>query len=322
MQTSTIAIDPGNFAIKVADGEPPRTIRSVQYRLPQGVNPLKMLKNSPLIELEDGTRYHVGHQAFKYASQEQTVFQDKAKLARLHFYAAIAQPKGDFRLIVSHHSPQVYASLLTKQLLGIHSFRRNGIPFEVNVSSVEVVPEGQGIYWAGQQAGFVPNSGYTIVLDLGGSSWLYRVFDSEGDIIAEEVGDRFGSYHLAKQITADDRLKKPLRSIGITSPDPGVVLDGFTRGHVYAETGISWKDWFSEYLDPWFKTIVGGMQTACTTHLPNTRRFLVAGGGAYLVQSKILGLRQSPFEVLPQPDFAGVLGMYAAAVSNIQVKAA
>lgn len=307
MQNQQVALDSGNYQIKIADGDVPRAIRSVQYRLPQGVNPLKMLKNSPLIELADSVRWHVGHQAFKYASQEQTVTQDKATLARLHLYAAVTK-SADVSLTVSHHSPETYRSTLQKQLLGTHAYSRNGVAIELNVTNVEIVPEGEGVYWNAQSQGLVPDSGYTIVIDLGGSSWLYRVFDAEGDIIAEDVGDRFGSYHLAKQIAADDRLKAPLRKVGITSPDPGLVLDGFARGHVYAETGISWASWLPEYLDPWFKTILGSVQAACTSHLPNTRRFLIAGGGAFLVESKLAN--RAPFVVMPQPDFCGVLGMY------------
>ncbi|MEP0911779.1 hypothetical protein NDI45_12735 [Leptolyngbya sp. GB1-A1] len=309
MSLTTIALDPGNFQIKVCDGnEQPRSIRSVQYRLPKGVNALKSLKNSPIVDLEDGTRYHIGQQAFKYASQQQTVTTDKAQLARLHFYSAIETTEGDIRLIVSHHSPEVYTHILKTTLAGKHSFKRNGIQHQVNVVSVEVVPEGIGAYWAAQAAGLNPDSGYSIVLDLGGSSWLYRVVDQDGDIIAGDVGDRFGSYHLAMQIAADSRLKTPLRRYGITSPDVGAILDGFTRGHCYQETGITWADWLPEYLDPWFKQILGTVQTACTAHLPSTRRFIVAGGAAHLVETKLRGVQQ--FVVMPNPAFSNVQGMF------------
>ena len=308
MSLIPIALDPGNYQIKICDGAQPRAIRSVQYRLPRGVNALKPLKNSPIVELEDGTRYHFGHQAFKYAAQEQTITQDKALLAKLHFYAALETTQGDLRLLISHHSPDYYAPSLKKSLLGKHAFKRNGILHQVNVVSVEVIPEGLGAYWSAQQAELTPDSGYTIVIDLGGSSWLYRVIDSEGDIIAQDVGDRFGSYHLAKQIAADERLKTPLRRFGITSPDPGTILDGFTRGHTYAETGITWIEWLPEYLDPWFKTILGTVQTACTAHLPMTRRFIVAGGAAHLVEAKLRTVQ--PFVVLPNPAFSHVLGMF------------
>ncbi|HEY9695904.1 MAG TPA: hypothetical protein V6D10_01345 [Trichocoleus sp.] len=309
MSLTTIALDPGNYQIKICDGsEQPRAIRSVQYRLPRGVHALKELKNSPIVELEDGARYHVGHQAFKYASQEQTVLTDKAQLAKLHFYSAIETIQGDIRLVVGHHSPEAYAGVLQRSLAGHHSFKRNGILHQVNVVSVEVVPEGIGAYWSAEQAGLTPDTGYTIVIDLGGSSWLYRVVDQDGDIIAGDVGDRFGSYHLAKQIAADDRLKTPLRRYGITSPDVGAILDGFTRGHCYQETGITWIEWFPEYLDPWFKQILGTVQTACTAHLPSTRRFIVAGGAAHLVEAKLRGIQ--PFIVMPNPSFANVQGMF------------
>lgn len=308
MELQTVALDAGNYQLKVCDGTDPRSIRSVQYRLPKGVNALRSLRNSPIIEIADGTRWHVGSQAFKYSSQEQTVTQDKALLAKIHLYASLEMTAGQVRLIASHHSPDVYEETLKRLLVGEHSYKRNGVECSIAVESVEVVPEGLGAYWSAQRAHLIPERGYVIVIDLGGSSWLYRVIDSDGEIIAQDVGDRLGTYHLAKQIAADERLKAPLRKFGITSPDPGLVLDGFTRGHTYAETGISWANWLSEYRDSWFKNILGSIQSACTTYLPSTRRFIVCGGGAFLVEGKLHG--KEPFVVLSDPAFANVIGMY------------
>lgn len=307
MKTPLLALDPGNFAVKSCDGSGQRAIRSVQYRLPKGINTLKATAASPVVEI-DGTRFHVGFQALKYRSYEQTVNGDKSQLAKLHFYAACPIASGPLDLIVSHHSPDSAGGTIAKALSGKHSFKKNGKACEVIVSSVRVVSEGIGAYWKAKQLGLVPETGYTIVIDLGGSTWLYRVIDADGDIIDEGVGDRLGAVYLACQIAADERLRSPLRRYQVTSPNPGSILDGFTMGHTYEETGIGWGDWFSEYLDPWFKQILGQIQVSCTPHLPKTRRFLITGGGAHLVAGK---LSANPmFKVMPDAEFANVQGMY------------
>jgi Actin like proteins N terminal domain len=317
-KATLLALDPGNYQIKACDSNGSRAIRSVQYKLPKGVNPLKATPASPVVEIE-GVRFHVGAQALKYRSFEQTVNGDKSTLAKLHFYAACPIASGNVDLITSHHSPESAGQAISKALGGKHSFKKNGTQCDVTVSSVRVVSEGMGAYWQAKQLGLVPETGYTIVIDLGGSTWLYRVIDADGDVIDEGVGDRLGTVYLAHQIAADDRLKAPLRRYHVTSPDAGSILDGFAMSHTYEETGISWGDWFSEYLDPWFKQILGQIQVSCTPHLPKTRRFLITGGGANLVGNRMSG---SPlFKVLPDASFANVQGMYIEASKPAAVAA-
>lgn len=318
MKTLTLALDSGNYQIKACDANGYRAIRSVQYRLPKGVNALKSTPASPVVEI-DGTLYHVGSQALKYRSQEQTMNGDKSTLAKLHFYAACPTNAGNLDLIVSHHSPEAAGAAISKALTGKHSFKKNSAQHDVNVTSIRVVSEGMGAYWQAKNLGLVPESGYTVVIDLGGSTWLYRVIDADGDVIDEGVGDRLGTVYLACQIAADDRLKAPLRRYQVTSPNPGSILDGFTMSHTYEETGIGWGDWLSEYLDPWFKQILGQIQVSCTPHLPKIRRFLITGGGAHLIAAKVAN---SPlFKVMPDSAFANVQGMYAEASSSIRVAA-
>jgi len=228
----TVALDFGNYDLKSFDGSgTPRAIRSIHRKLPRGVNALIAKRNSPIVSV-DGDRYHFGFQAAKYSSHEQTARLDKALLAKLHLYACLEATEGNYRLIVSHHSPEVVAASLRQAMVGKHSYTRNGQPCTLTVKAVEVVPEGMGAYWAARQAGFVPSSGHTIVIDIGGGSWLYRVVDSDGDEIAQDVSDRLGSYALASQIAHDDRLKQPLRRYGLTSADPGKVLEGFCQSVV------------------------------------------------------------------------------------------
>lgn len=304
-----LAADFGNFELKYTTDEgTTHAIRSVHYRLPKGINGLLAKPTSPIVELPDSSRYHFGSQAFKYQSQEKTVVQDKALLARLHLYACL-ESSGELRLLVSHHSPDQYRTLLQKALMGNHEFKRNGATITATVTDVQVIAEGQGAYWQAKSMGFIPPSGYTILVDIGGGSWLSTVYDAEGDAIAHHVVDRMGTYHLALQIANDERLKAPLRAIGITAPDPALVMDGFRNGHRYAETGLSWMDWLEEYLDPWYRNIFSTIKAQYTAHMPYTRRFIVTGGGSHLIAERVK--KSAAFIVMPDPNFASVLGMHS-----------
>ncbi|MEO1522052.1 MAG: ParM/StbA family protein [Cyanobacteria bacterium J06633_2] len=303
----TVACDFGNFELKTCAGGEPTAIRSIHFKLPKGVNALSAKPTSPIIEVS-GDRYHFGLQANKYSSHEKTVTQSKELLAQLHLYASLEPSEGTFRLVVSHHSPDVVRSELTNALSGTHRYRRNGHDCSIKIDEVHVVPEGYGTYWLAKSAGLTPSSGHTVIIDIGGGSWLYRVIDQDGEIIAQSVSDRLGSFALAANIAHDERLREPLRKFGITQPDAGVVMDGFRLGHTYAETAVSWRQWLDDYRLPWFKQILGGVKAELTNLLPYCRGFVLTGGGANLVSDRIVNV--DSFEIIQNPNFSNVLGMY------------
>jgi hypothetical protein len=307
----TIALDAGNYDLKFWNGAGhPRAIRSVRFQLPQGRDPVRFSDHSPLIELPDGTRYHFGTQAYKYRRQQQTVVENKVDLSRLHLYACL-EPERDEQLsqfplhvYASTPDPNRNAAEIKAQLMGVHEFKRNGIPFKVTVEHVEVEREGIGSYRYAQQLGLIPDNGYTIVVDIGGGTWLTRLVDAEGDVIDENVMDRGGSYELATSISFDRRL---IDGLG-TTVDPAIVMDGFKSGHVYADTGLSWSLWLEEYLDPWFKGIFQTIKAQYTPYMPRVTRFLVTGGSSHLIAERLAGRKL--FAVMPDPQFANVRGLF------------
>jgi hypothetical protein len=260
--------------------------------------------------LPDGSRYHFGTQAYKYRRQQQTVVENKVELARLHLYACLEPQRNEE---ICHYPLQLYvstpdsirsANALRSQLLGIHEFKRNGIPYRVTVERVEVEREGIGSYRYAQQLGMIPDTGYTIVIDIGGGTWLSRLIDAEGDVIDENVMDRGGSYELATSISFDRRLADMLG----TTADPAIVMDGFKSGHSYADTGLSWSLWLEEYLDPWFKGIFQTVKAQYTPYMARVTRFLVTGGSSHLISERLAGRKL--FAVMPDPQFANVRGLF------------
>ena len=306
----TLALDAGNYDLKFYDGiAHPKAIRSVRYQLPQGRDPVSYSEASPLIELPDGTRYHMGAQAYKYRRQQQTVIENKIELAQLHLYTCLEPLNGvssrfPLRLQLSTPEPSKHREALKEQLLGIHNFVRNGIDFHINVESVDVVREGMGAYWYAKSEGHIPDSGYTIVIDIGGGTWLTRLVDGDGEVIDENVMNRGGAYELAVSISFDRRLTDALG----TTADPGLVMDGFRSTHTYADTGLTWEGWLDEHLDPWFRGIFQTVKAQYTPYMARVTKFLVTGGGSHLISERLAGRKL--FTVVGDPQFANVRGLF------------
>lgn len=307
--TRSLALDAGNFDLKFWDGsQHPKAIRSVRFQLPQGRDAVRYSDASPLIELPDGTRYHFGAQAYKYRRQQQTVVENKVELAKLHLYACLEPWEGmtEFSLHVyaSTPDPARSADAIKQQLLGIHQFKRNELEYRIMVEHVEVEREGMGAYCHAQRLGLVPATGYTIVIDIGGGTWLTRLVDEESDVIDENVMDRGGAYELATAISFDKRLIDVLG----TTADPSLVMDGFRNGHTYADTDLSWLPWLEEYLDPWFKGIFQTVKAQYTPYMARVTRFLVTGGSTHLISDRLANRKL--FAVMGDPQFANVRGLY------------
>ncbi|HEY9619423.1 MAG TPA: ParM/StbA family protein, partial [Crinalium sp.] len=286
----------------------PKAIRSVRFQLPQGRDPVRYSEASPLIELPDGTRYHFGAQAYKYRRQQQTVVENKVELSRLHLYACLEPWNGltDFAISIYASTPEPNRNeeAIQRQLLGMHEFKRNDIDYRVMVERVEVEREGMGAYRYAKQLGLIPDSGYTIVVDIGGGTWLTRLVDAEGDVIDENVMDRGGAYELATSISFDKRLTDVLG----TTADPSLVMDGFRSNHNYADTGLSWAPWLDEHLDPWFKGIFQTVKAQYTPYMARVTKFLVTGGSTHLISERLAGRKL--FTVMGDPQFANVRGLY------------
>lgn len=310
--TRILALDAGNYDLKFWDGSShPKAIRSVRYQLPLGRDAVRFSEASPLVELLDGSRYHFGAQAYKYRRQQQTVIENKVELARLHLYACLEPWEGStefaLNLYVSTPEPGRNEEAITQQLLGLHEFKRNNLSYRVMVERVEVEREGMGAYHYAQRQGMIPDSGYTIVIDIGGGTWLTRLVDAEGEVIDENVMDRGGAYELAASISFDRRLTDILG----TTADPSIVMDGFRNGHSYADTELSWQPWLEEHLEPWFKGIFQTVKAQYTPYMPRVTRFLVTGGSTHLISERLQGRRL--FAVMTDPQFANVRGLYPVA---------
>ncbi len=307
METLVLAVDAGNYDLKFWDGnEVPKAIRSVKFKLPGGRHALKANSLNPVIEL-NGERYHFGFRAYDYRKQIHTTESEKAHEVLLNALACIKPPAKEFKLHLhtSHPHPERFGKEINDRLLGTHDYAHNGNEATVHIESVDVEHEGVGAWRYAKSIGLVPEQGLTVIIDIGGGTWLSRVIDEDGEILDSSVSERGGAYSLAADISFDNRLTSVIHD----QADPGIIMDGFANGsHYYAENpNASWKEWLVEYLEPWFRGIFGKVNTQYQPFLPRVRRFLVTGGSSHLVANKV---KKIPlFAMTSEPRFDNVKGI-------------
>lgn len=310
METKIIAVDAGNYDLKFWDGTgEPKAIRSLKFQLPTGRKPLLSNNLNPLLEL-NGKRYHYGHRAYDYRKQEHTVEGEKAHSVLPNVLACVEPLDSEFILHVhtSHPRPEQFESEIQKQLLGSWRYTRNGKKAIAHIESVSVEPEGLGAWRHGKQKGLIPESGLSIVIDLGGGTWLSHLINEDGEILDSSVSERGGAYSLASDISFDQRLRNALGD----QPQPGVIMDGFSQSHCYAgNPSVSWISYLDEYRKPWIQGILGKVKNQYQQYLPRVQRFLITGGSAHLISSQLTGM--PGFVMTNEPRFDNVRGLLPSA---------
>ena len=299
-----VALDLGNFQCTAFDGTEPTTIRSLFIELKPGQTALKTSPSSPLISL-DGRRYHVGPKATEYSKYRAVDSSDKPDVAEVFFAATMPLIDCDeIDLVILHHSYAQVEQALKERLTGLFSFTRNGKVHAVNIRSVAVIDEAIGAWHLLKRP-----KGLTLGIDIGAGTYLIRVWNREGEVIAGETADKDGVYRLAVALAQDARLKGPLRDLRITSPLPSVILDGFANGsHQYGLTGVGWRDWWQEYRRDWFNAIVNEALSKYQPYLGDVTNLLFTGGGVLLADGLI---KEDGMVVVPKPpQLASVIGAH------------
>ena len=304
-------MDLGNYQSTTTDGKSQTTIRSIFVQLPEGCPSYRSNKRSPVLVI-DGIRYHVGPQAENYEGYQSAVTGEKLDWSKLFFLATVPQSAldvGQCDLVVTHHTfddPEVDLRLQTA-LLGEHSFRRHGRDYTVSVKSVTLAPEGFGAWHLVYPNGHHTNK--TMVVDIGGGSWVAGVLDQEGNAIAKTLNDKNGVVKLARQIGRDTRLTSVLKSRGVTRADVAAVMQGLATDQRYlGSPETDWSQWSGPYIDRWWSDIVGAAKTEFQHLAAGIDRIIVVGGGAHLLRDRYQG---SQTVIIPNPPhLAAIVGTW------------
>ena len=302
-----ISLDIGYHTCVAYDGHQVSTLRSVYAKLPIGQK-APTLPNTFTLQF-GGDRYLVGEGALSQRNYLPFANEDKlsAHILKLALYALAGDGKVD--LVISHYSADESTARLTDILSGTHRFTLDGERKDLDVRRVTVLDEGRGSWLIAQQKGLLPADGYTGIIDLGCDTFIASFYTADGTRVEHQPYPQQGVKALATAIAADTRLIEAVAaSANRSKPQVARVLDGFKAEHYYARTGASWSEYFEAYRDSWFKSVIGAIKTDYAHLLPDTKRFIVTGGGAYLVADKLASA--TAFVVLDKPEIANAVGAY------------
>ncbi|MEN9224952.1 MAG: hypothetical protein Q6M54_05715 [Thermostichus sp. DRC_bins_24] len=301
------AIDLGNRFVKVAHQGQVWAVESIYAHVQgSGSGAVHYVQGSQS-ELV-GTSWVVGHQARNHRRGIRTWLSEKHECALRLVLGVLGAEDLELDLVMSLPDPGE-GDLLQKALIGEHHILVHGQSVTVVINSVQVQPEGMGIYWYGQQQGLTVPRTLTGILDLGGGTAIATLVDEQGSQIegARVVLRRGGVYGLAGDIAADPRLTCQV----VGTPKIELIMDGIAeRSFAYGVQGVSFAGFFEERCDLWLKGILSEALNRWDPWLERIGVILVAGGAAPLAAGwlKRMG-EQRWFKVVEDPQFAQVLGL-------------
>jgi hypothetical protein len=309
-QTGTnarISLDIGYHTCVAYDGHKVSTIRSVYAKLPIGQK-VGVLPNSFIVQFA-GDRYLVGEGAMTQRNYLSFANEDKLSphILKLALYALCGDGKVD--LVISHYAADESSEKLRNILEGTHQYVIDGDRKDLDIRRVTVLDEGKGSWLISKQKGLTATAGYTAVIDLGCDTFIASFYTADGQRVEHQAYPQQGVKSLATAIAEDTRLIDSVAAAtNRAKPQVARVLDGFSKNHYYAHTSANWSEYFAEYRDNWFKGVFGAIRTDFSHLMPDTKRFIVTGGGAHLVKEK---LANSPiFTVIDKPEIANAVGAW------------
>ncbi|NER28653.1 MAG: ParM/StbA family protein [Symploca sp. SIO1C4] len=317
MHTLKLFLDSGNDSIKWLTVNEfnrlsePAAIRSIRASITEGNAIVGRVSNqTPVLEL-NGKTYHYGTAAYDYAMVHHIAKGDKASEILPNCLACIKPPKSEFKiqLVTSHPDPDGYRERLTGELEGSHRFTRNKEKAIAHIkgADIQVEQEGIGSWYYAQSKGLIPETGLTIIIDIGGATVISLLVKADGTIIDYDrnANDKTGALGLAQLVAKDKRLTSKLQG----RVEPGLILDGFADGsHYYGDQfEASWKDWLDDYRKPWYRNILETAAARYSSHFGRVRRILITGGSSLLVGD--LGTTEGIAKFCPDGRFANVQGL-------------
>ena len=256
-----------------------------------------------------GKRWLVGSSARNMGNYKQAAISEKVDIAlklALPCFLSTGSPIRIPTLYTSLPSPDRNAPALVTALQGRHKFKRNGQLVDLHIETVDVQPEGIGTYWFCQHQGLLPTGTAIGILDLGGKTACLTLVDEDGEIIPDSrlVFATGGTYALAAMIAADPRLTHAVKDVLKTD----VLMDAIASGsYLYGQTGVSFADFYQDYLQQWFQGILGELTTRWQRYFHRIGKVLITGGSSHLVKPLV---KDNPyFQVVPHAQVANCAGL-------------
>ena len=287
-------VDIGNYVNKVRTMGPDkrvRLIRSVRARLFAGQRALKGLNDTPVLELSNGELYHIGTQALKYPNREATA--DDTKIDPQVFLPLILatfkplQGKTEYSVNLHWSLPDPRLNncgVELQQLLnGTHKFKLNGRDFKVRIKAHDPQFEGHALALEARETGAVADSGYTLLIDIGGGTWNILVVDEFGEVLDSISYTDRGGVYIAAQIAANQLFKDRLGF----EPEIAPLMDAIASGqdHYPEHKDATFDDILENVVSVWYPQGMNVLKTRLASYLPLVTGFVYTGGNAELLRN-------------------------------------
>ena len=313
------AFDPGNRSILFYNGETKVELASTYSQLIGDREPQRMDRQSTLITLQSSEgspefndwRYVLGTAAQNQRKFERVYNRPKFEESLLYLLPCIAKAFGDqgeitLNLHINATEADVNESTLKQKLLGTTRFHCEGRDFKLNVEQVNAFEEGLGAFFLHQAHQPTQPGKFYGVLNLGGATLDALLCDHQGYVYIDNSfrSPKGGSFDLCIELkNTIAAAYEQARHIPID-----FFMDAVKSGDYIINGEYDFTDLVQPTVDSWFRDLLGNVKAQWENYFHRIDRYVITGGGAYLVKDKLASLNR--FHLAIDPIFDNVVGIY------------
>lgn len=294
---NTLILDFGNSHIKArVNGAFISPIRSCVKVFKDSDKVSKGNESNPVIGYAE-KYYQYGEAARDFYGYENLVHRDKENNLIPGIFAAINPIKltgegtKQIDLTLLNPDAEAHETDLVAMFKGkTFEYSYNGIECSIEITSVTVEEEGYRSYQKANLLGLVPDTGYTLISDIGGGTWNIKVYNNTaGTLYKLQSYKKAGAIKLGELLADSPEIRKVLGTV-----DAGLILDAIKDG-TYTLTGynsdkevrVNFSKQFKEVVREWSNAPIKRIYNDLRDIFPRINLFLFTGGGAHFVLSLI-----------------------------------
>ena len=313
------SFDPGNRSILFYNGETKVELASTYSQLIGDRAPQRMDRQSTLITLQSSEgspefndwRYVLGTAAQNQRKFERVYNRPKFEESLLYLLPCVAKAFGDqdeitLNLHINATEADVNESTLKQKLLGTTRFHCEDRDFTLNVAQVTAFEEGLGAFFLHQVHQPTQPGKFYGVLNLGGATLDALLCDHQGYVYIDNSfrSPKGGAFDLCIELkNTIAAAYEQARHIPID-----FFMDAVKSGDYIINGEYDFTDLVQPTVDSWFRDLLGNVKAQWENYFHRIDRYVITGGGAYLVKDKLASL--SRFHLAIDPIFDNVVGIY------------
>ena len=313
------AFDPGNRSILFYDGQTKVELASTYSQLIGDRAPQRMDRQSALITLQSSEgspefndwRYVLGTAAQNQRKFERVYNRPKFEESLLYLLPCVAQAFDDrdeitLNLHINATEADVNESTLKQKLLGTTRFHCEGRDVNLKVAQVTAFEEGLGAFFLHQAHQPTQPGKFYGVLNLGGATLDALLCDHQGYVYIDNSfrSPKGGAFDLCIELkNTIAAAYEQARHIPID-----FFMDAVKSGDYTLNGDYDFTDLVQPTVDSWFRDLLGNVKAQWETYFHRIDRYVITGGGAYLVKDKLANLNR--FHLAIDPIFDNVVGIY------------